>query len=108
MEILIGSYYNSNFLWNSCLYIIWGWCLECNILKYNLKLLEFQQLEIILITIVIILGIDLLIEFCTAYYEQGNIIMDSKKIALNYYYNYLLFDLIAYVTFTIRCLSFTN
>mgnify|MGYP001810300976 CR=1 FL=1 len=54
------------------------------------------------------LGIDLLIEFCTAYYEQGNIIMDSKKIALNYYYNYLLFDLIAYVTFTVRCFSYTN
>ena len=51
---------------------------------------------------------DLVLEFFVAYYEYGNLVKDSKKIASNYLFGNFVFDMLALLSFTIRFSLVTN
>lgn len=47
--------------------------------------------------IFVILLIDMLLDFVTAYYKHGNLVQDSWKIAMHYLYGYFVFDCVAVI-----------
>lgn len=51
--------------------------------------------------------LDMNLDFHTAYYAHGNLVLDREKIALRYLHSQFLYDLIAILTLFIRSLMQT-
>lgn len=63
-------------------------------IAYNFNLYERDFSSIFNIGVIILLFIDIVLNFKTGFVEKGEIIMDSSKIMLNYYNKKLKFDIL--------------
>ena len=64
--------------------------------------MSFTSIRLLMWFTVLMLFSDMALEFITAYYEHGNLVMRKSKIAYNYFRKNFPYDAIAIITFTIR------